>query len=320
MFRLTTDSPTAPLPPEPANKKVAPRVMLVAQITDIHLGFDPGNPGELNRRRLDSVVEHLAALDLVPDLLFATGDLIDRGDAESYRRLREALDPLPFPVHYALGNHDQRDTFAEVFPEVAQADGFFQYVVETPALRFLVLDTLEEGRHGGAFCAVRAAWLAARLAEAPTRPTVIVLHHPPIGTGIGWMTTDPAEPWIARLDAAIGGAQNVAGMICGHIHRTMSTRWRGRPLTICPSTAPQVALTLAPLDPDRPDGRPMIIADAPAFALHWWTGEQLVSHFDTAQEHDVLARFDARMQPLVHHIVTERPRETMVASAPAPLA
>ena len=27
--------------------------MLVAQITDIHLGFEPGNPDELNRQRLD---------------------------------------------------------------------------------------------------------------------------------------------------------------------------------------------------------------------------------------------------------------------------
>ena len=27
--------------------------MLIAQITDIHLGFDPVDPDELNRRRLD---------------------------------------------------------------------------------------------------------------------------------------------------------------------------------------------------------------------------------------------------------------------------
>ena len=27
--------------------------MLMAQITDIHLGFDPDNPAEFNRKRLD---------------------------------------------------------------------------------------------------------------------------------------------------------------------------------------------------------------------------------------------------------------------------
>ncbi|HLL30764.1 MAG TPA: phosphodiesterase, partial [Allosphingosinicella sp.] len=33
--------------------------MLIAQITDIHLGFEPGNPDELNRRRLDSALRTL---------------------------------------------------------------------------------------------------------------------------------------------------------------------------------------------------------------------------------------------------------------------
>ena len=28
--------------------------MLIAQITDIHLGFEPDNPDELNRQRLDT--------------------------------------------------------------------------------------------------------------------------------------------------------------------------------------------------------------------------------------------------------------------------
>ena len=37
--------------------------MLVAQITDIHLGFDPDNPAEFNRKRLrfgDRVANHVA--------------------------------------------------------------------------------------------------------------------------------------------------------------------------------------------------------------------------------------------------------------------
>ena len=31
--------------------------MLIAQITDIHLGFDPDDPAEFNRRRLDQVLQ-----------------------------------------------------------------------------------------------------------------------------------------------------------------------------------------------------------------------------------------------------------------------
>src|SRR3546814_16483896 len=85
-------------------------------------------------------------------------------------------------------------------PRSTRTDTLFPYTtlflsLDTGPLRFIILDTLEEGRHGGAFCDVRARWLADRVAEALDRPTVIVLHHPPIDTGIEWMTTGLNEPW-----------------------------------------------------------------------------------------------------------------------------
>ena len=281
--------------------------MLIAQITDIHLGFDPGNPAEFNRQRLDRVLHQLAAMRPLPDILLATGDLVDRGDRDSYLRLREALDGLPFPVALAMGNHDLRDTFFDVFPGTPAVDGFVQYAIDTAQVRFLVIDTLEEGRHGGAFCEIRARWLRAELSAQPQRDTIIVMHHPPVDVGIEWMATDPDEPWVARFGAAIAGHAQVRGIICGHLHRPISVAWRGATIAICPSTAPQVALDLAPVDPDAPDGRAMIIADPPAFALHKWNGRQLVSHFDTAEEHVVLARFDETLQPLVKALIAERP-------------
>lgn len=281
--------------------------MLIAQITDLHLGFDPDNPAEFNRKRLDQVIQAICHMDRKPDLLFATGDLVDRGDLDSYRRLRRALAIAPCPVWLCVGNHDVRENFRDAFPNMPAADGFIQYVVDQGPLRFIVLDTLEEGRHGGAFCVTRAAWLRRTLAEAPDRPTVIVLHHPPIDTGIAWMTTDPAEPWASELERAMAGHDQIVGLICGHIHRAIVTSWAGRQLAICPSTAPQVALTLAEIDPDLPDGRPMIIADPPGYALHYWNGSALVSHFDNSDDHVVLARYDESMQPLVRGLLAERP-------------
>ena len=92
--------------------------MLIAQITDIHLGFDPVDPDELNRRRLDSVLAALVEMSPRPDLLLATGDLVEDGfDDTSYERLRAILADLPFRVHFALGNHDSRGDFLAWFPE-----------------------------------------------------------------------------------------------------------------------------------------------------------------------------------------------------------
>src|SRR5690606_40882358 len=62
--------------------------MLLAQVTDIHLGFDPDNPVEFNRKRLDHALKLLCEMTPRPDVLLATGDLTDRGDQESYRQLK----------------------------------------------------------------------------------------------------------------------------------------------------------------------------------------------------------------------------------------
>jgi 3',5'-cyclic AMP phosphodiesterase CpdA len=90
--------------------------MLIAQITDIHLGFDPDNPAEFNRKRLDQVVRAICDMDRKPDLLFATGDLVDRGDVDSYLRLRRALAIVPCPLWLCVGNHDVPREFPRSVP------------------------------------------------------------------------------------------------------------------------------------------------------------------------------------------------------------
>ena len=280
--------------------------MLIAQITDIHLGFDADNEREFNRQRLDRTLETLCALDPLPDLLLATGDIADNGDdGVSYRRFREATAALPFPVLAAMGNHDSREPFLTEFPETPTADGFIQYTVEDFPVRILVLDTMEPGRHGGAFCDTRAKWLGDRLDEDPQRPTAIILHHPPIETGLSWMTENPDAAWVNRLAHRISGRDNIVAMIAGHLHRPVVTKWAGTILAVCPSTAPQVALDLTTMDPDRPDGRPMIVADHPFYALHYWNGRGLITHFDTAEDHEVLARYTPKLQPLVRMLMRE---------------
>jgi 3',5'-cyclic-AMP phosphodiesterase len=281
--------------------------VLIAQITDVHLGFDPGNPEELNRQRLDQTLQVLRALEPKPDLLLATGDIADNGDdAVSYRRFKEAISDLPFPVYPAMGNHDSRAVFLGAFPEQQTADGFLQYAIEGHPVRILVLDTLEVGRHGGGFCEIRAAWLRDRLAEAPEQPTLLVLHHPPIETGLSWMTENPRAAWVERLRAIVEAHSNIVAMVSGHLHRPIVTLWAGTVLAVCPATAPQVALDMEPMDIDAPDNRPMIVADHPYFALHYWNGRELISHFDTSEPQEVLARFTTKRIPLIRMLREER--------------
>lgn len=283
--------------------------MLIAQVTDIHLGFQPDDPAELNRKRFDEVVETLLAMNPRPDVLLATGDLTEFGTVASYQTLKAVCDALPFPVLPALGNHDDRGNFYRVFKDAPGAGGFLQYSYDCGPLRIIVLDTLEEGRHGGSFDAARAAWLEARLAEND-KPTIVVLHHPPIETGSGWMTEAVDAPWVRLLLAVVERHPHIIRVVAGHLHRAIVTGWAGTTLAVCPSSAPQVAIDFRGLDPERPDGRDMIVAEGPGFALHYWTGRDLVTHFGSGGEHPVLARYNARMQPTVRHILSERGEKT----------
>jgi 3',5'-cyclic AMP phosphodiesterase CpdA len=282
--------------------------LLIAQITDTHIGFDRDNPDEYNMVRLRAVLERLATGPNRPDMLLLTGDLTEFGDAASYVRLAEAVGICAFPAWPMVGNHDEREALLAGFPQTPQAGGFVQYALEFERFRLLVLDTLDPGRHGGAFCEVRAAWLAGQLADRPDVPTLIAMHHPPFAAGVDWLDSDMREPWIARFSATVQGHPQVKAVISGHLHRTIHTSWNGIHLTVCSSTAPAVGLDLRPIDPDRPDGRAMIVDELPGYALHRWDGRQLTSHFEAVGALNTLASYDEGMQQVVRLIDDERPK------------
>ena len=225
--------------------------MLIAQITDLHIGFDRDNPHELNVRRLNMVIDQLNDLQPRPDMLVVTGDLVENGDdIGAYDHMIALVGRWRGPILWAIGNHDDRANFRAALPQVpVDANGFIQYERDFGGIRWIVIDTLDPGRHGGAFCELRAAWLTERLAERTDEPTIIVLHHPPVDTGIEWMSAEPQEEWVQRLRTAIEPAAQVTAMIAGHVHRPIATSFAGKPLMIAPSTAPWVALDLEPVDP-----------------------------------------------------------------------
>jgi 3',5'-cyclic-AMP phosphodiesterase len=242
--------------------------MMIAQISDMHVTAE----GRLAYHRVDTAahltraVEHLLRLSPRPDVVVATGDLVDAAAPEEYARLRALLAPLPMPVYLVPGNHDDRQALAAAFGDhrYLPRDGFMHYVVEQHPVRLVVLDTVVPGEGGGRMCDARLQWLDARLREAPARPTMVVMHHPPFKTGIAFMDSlglDNAE----ALAAVIERHPQVERIVCGHLHRPIQRRWAGTVVLTAPSTAHQVALTL---HPGTPSG---FVMEPPACLLHVWT-------------------------------------------------
>ena len=159
--------------------------MKLIHISDTHL-VAPGHalygidPGLRLTRCIDSVIEEHADADFC----VFTGDLAHAGNSEAYHFLQTQCARLPMPVHFVLGNHDDRQRFCAAFPEApVNAQGFVQYEIPMGCARGLVLDTSEPHVHHGVFCELRAQWLAERLAEDEA-PINLFMHHPPVATGI----------------------------------------------------------------------------------------------------------------------------------------
>jgi hypothetical protein len=136
---------------------------------------------------------------------------------------------------------------------------------------------------------------------------LVILHHPPIDTGIDWVTTSLAEPWVARLDRALAGQAQVIAILAGHIHRPITASHNGIPVLVCPSVAAPITVDLAQIDPGAPDGRALVVDGPPGYMLHIWREGILTSHVDFVQTEPVLARFDERMQPFILSRFAERP-------------
>lgn len=275
--------------------------MLIAQVTDLHLHADAGHP---NLARFDRVLDHLLSLLPRPELLVLSGDLADDGAPESYRHLQAALERWPGPVRMALGNHDSRAHFRAVFGDSHFAEGFVQGCSALGGLQVLVLDSLEDGRHGGAFCAARAQWLRAALHGIGTAPVLVFLHHPPVDVGIPWIDPGPGQDWIARLDAALQGA-NLAGICTGHVHLGGVFRWKGRMVATCPSSSSDLSMVFAPMGADAPDGRPLVEQGEPAFALHRWQDGGLSTIFGRCPQR-VLATWSAATQQMLAQMLNEK--------------
>ncbi len=251
--------------------------MIIAQITDLHVRPEGLLAYERvsTNRMLKEALGHLNEMRPRPDVVIATGDLADRGLAEEYALLADMLGELEMPVFLVPGNHDDRAALALAFPGhgyLPRAGGFLHYAIEDYPVRLIGLDTVVPGEAGGLLCVERLAWFAARLAEAPARPTLVFMHHPPFASGVKHMDAIGLAG-SEGFAAIVRQHPEIERILCGHLHRPIQMRWHGTLASTGPSTAHQVVLDL------RHDAPAVFNLEPPACQLHVWDASQgIVSH------------------------------------------
>ena len=195
------------------------------QLSDLHLV----RPGKLTSKVLDTnsileetINEILRKKDYFGKIegLVVTGDVSDDGSIESYLSAHEKLIKLNVPVLVIPGNHDLRNPMREVFSEHVEFStnsSQFDWVFKYEETVIVGLDSLVEGENFGFLEKTSLEFLSNQLSIHNGSDIVLLIHHPPIKTGIYFMDkiglTNSSD-----LSECLKATNRPVRILCGHVH------------------------------------------------------------------------------------------------------
>tara|TARA_B100000575_G_scaffold84827_1_gene66996 strand:- start:167 stop:1000 length:834 start_codon:yes stop_codon:yes gene_type:complete len=195
------------------------------QLSDLHLV----PPGKLTSKVLDTnsileetINEILRKKDYFGKIecLVVTGDVSDDGSIESYLSAHEKLIKLNVPFLVIPGNHDLRNPMREVFNEHVEFStnsSQFDWVFKYEETVIVGLDSLVEGENFGFLEKTSLEFLSNQLSIHNGSDIVLLIHHPPIKTGIYFMDkiglTNSSD-----LAECLKVTNHPVRILCGHVH------------------------------------------------------------------------------------------------------
>ena len=254
-------------------------------LSDLHIcpmgerivGFDPA-------ARLRAVVASINRDHPDAHACILSGDLTDRGDKDSYVRLRDLTRHLKPPTYYMLGNHDRRQPFLEIFEGVTvDENGFVQSIVDLGNTRLILLDSLDERvPSAGRLCPHRMAWLERVLGESTDRRVIVFIHHPPVSIRVEcfeyMLLANGGE-----LDALLRRYPVVQHVAFGHVHLPVFGRVGPYSISSARGTCHPIQVTLNGLTVTY-------VERAPSYELILVDGDTvLVHHVQLAAESEIVA-------------------------------
>ena len=195
------------------------------QLSDLHLV----PPGKLTSKVLDTNVileetinEILRKQDYFGQIegLLVTGDISDDGSIDSYLSAHEKLIKLNVPILVIPGNHDLRKPMREVFNEHVEFSinsSQFDWVFKYEETVIIGLDTLVEGENFGFLEKTSLEFLSNQLSIHNGSDIILLIHHPPINTGIYFMDKIGLKN-NSELSECLKATSRPVRILCGHVH------------------------------------------------------------------------------------------------------
>lgn len=159
-----------------------------ALLSDTHIAADRdfvSRQGTHMASNLERVVaELLSEKDQLSGVIISGDCAFNEGLAGDYETFLSLLAPLReagLPLHFLMGNHDNRDTFAGVLGQSAgnaAVEGKRCSVIEGPLANWILLDSLRQvNQVEGELGAAQLDWIDRLLRDHPDKPAILVGHH-----------------------------------------------------------------------------------------------------------------------------------------------
>ena len=180
-------------------------------------------------------LEHALADPHRPELILATGDLVQDESRQGYERFRELLGKAGIPVHCLPGNHDSTGMMQEVLSDIPFR---FCGIADYPPWRLIMLNSKTAGDDGGFLPAHELELLQQALDTCRDSHALVALHHQPVAMGSRWLDTvglRNADQFLAIIDRY----PQVRAIVWGHVHQASDQRRNDVRLISTPSTCAQ---------------------------------------------------------------------------------
>lgn len=153
--------------------------MRIVQFTDTHIIPNEGEVlhGVDSYLSLKKAFQDAMSLTPLPNLFLVSGDITEDGSVKSYKRFKRIFDDSNVPVYVVPGNHDDETKMKSVFENSII---HFKKNEIIDNWNFMFVNSRVPNKGYGRIRNSSLKEIENILADNPNRPTLVLLHHPPL--------------------------------------------------------------------------------------------------------------------------------------------
>ena len=161
--------------------------MTFLHISDIHFlrkyNKEESGYNSIFNNMTNPISQIKSALDKVSkeklDFIIITGDLVESGDSEDYKILKENLDNIfgDIPYIVTLGNHDNKKEFYKGWLNEELKNEPYNKVMNIGDIKVISFDNSEFHNSNGVIDSERCKWLREELEKDIDKDVILMLHH-----------------------------------------------------------------------------------------------------------------------------------------------